>query len=148
MNLRSHSFSYPFTIITSRHLGVTYSSLTQMGAFHQSHSFGQAKVKCYVNIANGNLVIADHELQFPDIGDPINISYVYNSLNNVWNLAASRAILSVDVKTSIIVIEADRAEVEYQYYAIDDCYYAPGHAEGIPYITYNENKNIWRWYHP
>ncbi|MBA2655354.1 MAG: RHS repeat protein, partial [Gammaproteobacteria bacterium] len=144
----------PYSIVTGQGLGVSYSSLQQVGDIFPAKEFGQGKVKIHVNVANGNLVVFDHVCRLVEANGPLEFYYVFNHQpNNQWCLAADARRFKQLPNPSQpnipgILIELDGHETSYIYDPVQKKYKAPGLNNGTPYLIYDNNNNQWQWYHP
>src|SRR6185295_17779492 len=87
------SLRYPFHLIANNCLGVSYSSFNQVGEILPGKSFGQAKIKIFTNISNGNLVIYGHEHSLIECNFSVELYYLYNSqdgTNGNWRFPNKR----------------------------------------------------------
>ncbi|GAG93439.1 unnamed protein product, partial [marine sediment metagenome] len=55
------SYRYPFHTFTSKHAGLSISSLKELGDLSAGKALGQAKIDFYANMTTGNLVVKDVE---------------------------------------------------------------------------------------
>ncbi|MBV9576694.1 MAG: RHS repeat protein, partial [Gammaproteobacteria bacterium] len=142
MDSRFHQTALPFSLISGNGFGISRTA-AHIGAFLPIRTFGQAKVECAVNLATGNLIVQEPVLSFPDIGCPINFSYVYNSLSDTgWRFSYGREIKK-SPDGSITLIEADAHEIQYQYDANSKSYLPIEFLGTKPIITENDNGFIY-----
>src|SRR5688572_9634803 len=89
--MKSHDeiSGYPFYLIAGKGLG---HAKPQKGMPFAQRQFGQANLKYSVNVATGNLVAQDRLISVADKGEPVELSYLYNSLESAWRLTVGRKI--------------------------------------------------------
>lgn len=142
-------FLYPYTIISGSGLGLSYSSLNRIGEVNDFKGAGQANIKLYVNIANGNLIAQDHICRLVDRNGPLEIGYIFNdqARDNKWRLAAgAKKIKSITIQAACTLIEPDGHETTYTYDPSTQRYYAPGLSGSSAYLTVEQNG--YKVYHP
>lgn len=148
---------HPFQLVAGQGLGVSYSSLNQIGTVLSNTTLGQAKLDCYINIATGNLILKTPILPMIEMGNDLEFHYVYNSLvpNNNWRLGITKhwsrlpdTKLQNKAQTAVLV-ETDGHETIYELSTVNNLIYkAPGYSEGTPHLTYDYINEQWVWYHP
>jgi hypothetical protein len=69
-----------FSPITGQGLGVSYSSLTQIGSVFPLQGFGQAGINFFMNLATGNVILFDRAVRLVEENFPIEFQFIYNSL--------------------------------------------------------------------
>jgi len=69
----------PFNPVTGLGLGVSYSSLNQVGGVFPQEGLGQAGIKTYVNMVTGNFVVKDRPVKLKEMNGDLEIGYFYNS---------------------------------------------------------------------
>jgi YD repeat-containing protein len=160
MQSHTKSSGYPFSLIAADGLGCP-SGLAP--AFLPSRSFGLAKLSYQVNVATGNLIAEDRLISISDVGGPVEIFYIYNSLAtnavSAWKLNVEKRIKPKEAtsffsrmpffssaETELTLLEADGREVSYIANS-DGCYYAAESEDGTPYIKRNHDSS-YTWYHP
>lgn len=79
MESHQESSDRPFSLIAGQDFGFI---MQQTHVPDQGHAIGRAKLNYFVNVANGNLVAIDHVISIPDIRNPVEFSYLYNSLES------------------------------------------------------------------
>lgn len=145
--------NYPFTIITGEGLGISYSSFKQVDSPIPWEPLGQAKVKAYVNLANGNLFVEDHALTLAEVNCPITFNYIYNSQTGnpatAWKLAVGKRLKLPPSGNNLTLIEPDGHET---IYSKDDpkinVYRPPGLGNGLPILKYDDVNKYWEIYYP
>ena len=144
--------NYPFHLITGSGKGVSYSSLRQTGDIIPAGPLGQSKVRVFYNIASFNLTVADRALVFPEFKDNVVLGYGYNSQSptaSAWRLPIKSFIPPAGDGKQIIMTEVDGHEAVYTLSTVPSSqkmYFAPGFANGTPYLIYG--SSLWYWYHP
>ena len=142
-------FAAPFNPITGTGLGVSYSSLNQIGGIFPQKGIGQANVQCYVNMANGNLVIKDHMVRLIEINGPMELGFIFNAqvsaTANPWQFAIKQ-ISQLPNNQTAIMQEADGHLTTYTSSG-NNIYTAPALNDGTPYFS-KLNDGTWQWYHP
>ncbi len=144
----------PFQIFTSKHLGIQYSSITQWPGFLPAHGIGQANIQCFANAATGNLAVQSRHVDLDDLAGPLDFFYTVNTQANIAASAHFNHDLKIQVPSSpgkpasIQVTGGDGVVVKYQWDVSHKRYVAPGHANGIPTISYNEDYKAWVRYDP
>lgn len=63
--------SYPYQLMTGNGLGITYSSLQQVGPVLPATGFGQANVAVFLNLKTNNVMLQDHCRHFPELGGDV-----------------------------------------------------------------------------
>lgn len=141
---------FPYKPVTGQGLGVSYSSLTQVGDIVPSHMVGQAHVEVFINVSNGNLTVFDHQLHVIEQGQDLALGFVYNSQaeSNPWRLNADKRFKQLpSAGQTALLVEGDGHETTYTR-GLNNWYFAPGQSEGTPYFYYDEAKQQWIWFHP
>lgn len=145
-----------FNPIAGAGLGTSQSSLLAIGALYPNVGFGQAKLKCFTNVANGNFVLQDHVLTQKEMNGELEFYYTYNSqaegLDKLWHFSLDKRWTSLPSTTrplgnTATLIEADGHETVYTI-GTNNYYFAPKVGDGTPYLRFDEEKNQWIWYHP
>lgn len=149
-------YKRPFTIIAGVGLGACYSSLTQIGELQPSVGYGQAGIRLYANVANGNLVVRDHVLTMMETNGSLEFSYIYNSqaatTDTLWRFAVASRLVKMPETTrplgvDAILLEVDGHETRYVQSPLSPLMYlAPWHSNGNPYLIYNYNNSQWERY--
>ena len=142
-------YDAPFYSLTSLGLGFSYSSLNQLPQTTQDKPIGQAGIKSYLNVLNGNLVIADHALNMIDSDGSIKLGFIYNSQevsSECWQFSLKRLIQTPDGSTAIMR-EEDGHLTTYQSNTKDN-YTAPALNNGTPFLKPHSDQSGWQWYHP
>lgn len=146
-------FKAPFNPVTGLGLGVSYSSLNQIGEIFPQSGIGQAQLKMYVNAVSGNIVIKDHTVVVEEISGPLKLGFVYNSQSsqtNPWQFAIKKLTqipLTNPFSQTVVLQEEDGHLTTYNLGA-QNVYSAPGLNDGIPYFIYDQTSGFFRWYHP
>ena len=146
---------FPYTPVVGQGLGVSYSSLTQLGPIVPSQQPGQANVKVFINIANGNLTVFDHTASVIEQNGQLDFRYVYNSQANpgqAWRLGVARRFKQLPSPTrpfgpTAVLQETDGHETTYTI-GFNNWYFAPAHGEGTPYFRYHESTGQWILFEP
>src|SRR5689334_1441329 len=125
MNLRELSNKEEFgyrnyiNIVAGEGLGVSYSSLEQMGKpLWPYRPIGAAKIECNLNLVNRNLHVKDTPLHFEEANGILELGFSYNhnaaNIKEAWriNIKKIKDSLSKD-KTKLILIEEDGHETTY-----------------------------------
>lgn len=147
------NLSYPFNLISGKGLGVSYSSLTQIGPALPSRDFGLLPIQSFVNVFTGNLILFDYKCVLPDKNIPLEFYYVYNShatiVDTIWRLAHKyfKKLPSVSSPLAILV-EVDGHETPYQFDSQSNRWQAPYWSESRPYLTQDPATEQWRWFDP
>ena len=148
------NLAYPFSLISGNGLGVSYSSLTQIGPAIPSRDFGVLKMQSFINVSTGNLIIFDHKLIVQEQNFPLEFYYVYNShaetMADIWRFAHKRFKLlpKPDQTSSAILIEKDGHETDYQFDSKTNRWLAPYWSDSRPYLHYDKPENQWVWFDP
>ncbi len=142
----------PVGIIAGKGLGVSHSSLNQIGPVNTVNGWGPADIKVFVNIATSNLFIKDNPLRVVDHNGPQEIGFVYNSnvasTRDTWrlNIAQLKTPISPEAK-QITLIEEDGHET---IYTVDPHtatrYWGTTVSAGTPWMEYQ--KPLWKVYYP
>ena len=148
----------PYTLITGAGLGTCYSSLTQIGAIRASNSVGAAGLQLYANAHTGNLIVRDHVITIMEQNGPLEFSYIYNSQasspETLWRLAVGSRLIVIPsterpLGPEVVLLESDGHETHYTPRPEAPLFYfAPGHREGTPYLTYRYSEGHWERYDP
>ncbi|MBA2655038.1 MAG: RHS repeat protein, partial [Gammaproteobacteria bacterium] len=146
---------YSIAPFTGQGLGLSHSSLNKVGLLLPFRKLGQAEIACHLNLANGNLVLKDHVIRIAEIGNVLELGWVYNSkattLPLSWRLAVAGEFANLPDPNSPVAnltyIEADGHETSYIFSAEKNCYIAAEFSDGQPYLYYKDNKQ-WVLYHP
>jgi YD repeat-containing protein len=142
-------FKYPFSPFTGSGLGVSYSSLTQIGEILPSRGLGQGGIKAYANVATGNLVVFDHMVRAQEMNGPVQLGFVYNSLAKTpWRLAHKELKTFDPAADTIVLTEKDGHETTYTFDEVRNLYVAPGCGQGRPTFHYNQTSKQWHWHDP
>jgi len=144
----------PFDIVTGQGLGVSYSSLNQVGSiYHSNPAFGQANVGMFVNLATGNFMVKDRPVQVQEINGLLEMGYYYNaqasSPQTAWQFSLKRLTQIPNNGTGIGILQEEDGHLTT--YTLDPkqlVFNAPGLSDGTPYLTYDSANSRWRWYHP
>lgn len=148
----------PFNPVTGLGLGISYSSLNQIGGVFPQNGLGQASVKFYVNMVNGNLIVKDRMSKLQEMNGDLEIGYFYNSqaatTQTAWqlNIKSLTQLPSVNppVGQTAVLQEEDGHLTTYTLSTSNGSpiYIAPGLGDGTPYIYYDADNTRWKWYHP
>ncbi len=149
---------FPVNVVTGSGLGISYSSMAQVGEVVPAKPFGEAELRCYNNIATGNLIVFDHPVIVMERNFPVKIQFVYNSMaadeTKVWHFAhkkfKSPFRSPTDKSQSMVLIEEDGHETTYSLFSTTDTptWFPPHCGEGRPYLQYNNDLNLWVWFNP
>lgn len=150
----------PFTLISGQGLGITNSSLNQIGPILPAKGYGQADIMAYVNVATGNVCLYDYDLDVKEQNDKLNFCFIHNSLaegNNSWHFsedkrfkqAVPRPEKDKAAPKSFVLIEGDGHETVFtQHPDSVEIYFAPATENGVPYFMFDTSRDQWRWHHP
>ncbi len=152
------STNTPYAPIAGNGLGLCYSSLTQVGELMPQQGMGQAKIKFYANMTNGNLVLLDHVTRVKQMNGELNLGYIYNSqatsASEAWHFLECKRFLNLpldhsshSLPPSVTLEEKDGHLTTYTFDPDTARYFAPGHADGTPFLYIDASKN-WCLYHP
>lgn len=141
----------PYSPIVGEGLGASYSSYTQIGPLIKHRSFGQAGVRLFANVANGNVYLEDTLLTLQTGAGPLTVGYVYNSqgktpTDGAWRFRIKRLILKDNVPYQLE--EEDGHVTQYTHDKDRDEYVAPVHGNGTPFFSYDAEKKLWKWFRP
>ncbi|MFZ2315432.1 MAG: ParB N-terminal domain-containing protein [Gammaproteobacteria bacterium] len=142
--------SYPFSLITSQGLGVSYASNAELSSLVAAHAVGASGVHGAINAVKGNVCVQDRSFALQDQGETLNVGYVYNSQIDEWRFAAV-AQLHMPVtpgQKEIVVQEVDGHLTTYTYNELTNSYHAPSHDDGTPTISFDVSSSTWVWSHP
>ena len=148
------NLAYPFSLISGKGLGVSYSSWTQIGAALPSRDFGELKMQSFINVNTGNHIIFDHKMVVQENNFPLEFYYVYNShaqtMSDIWRFAHKRwKLLPVSTQnSSVILIEKDGHETDYQLDSKTNRWVAPYWSDGRPYLKQDAATSKWIWFDP
>ena len=142
--------AYPFNVVTGEGLGLSYSSMTQVGALLDSKPLGQANIDVSFNAATGNLVVKDTQVRCMEPDFKVDFQWTYNSLaaSTHWHLSLSRITQFNEKSGTITLAEADGHLTTYAQ-PVDNhmIYYAPYHGDGRAFFVKKDN-GTWLWRSP
>ena len=150
-------YRFPYKVVACEGLGVSNSSLRQVGSILPTEVWGQGQLKVFANVATGNTVVQNHAAAVILNGTPFEIGFIYNSfaptMQQAWRLNVAKQFKPLPSKDPyppfITLIESDGHETKYT--ATNDkppIYVAPGLGEGTPFLHYNPNSKDWVWTDP
>jgi YD repeat-containing protein len=149
------NLAYPFSLISGKGLGISYSSFTQIGAALPSRDFGQLKIQSFVNVNTGNLILFDHKLVLPEKNFPVELYYVYNSqaqtVSGIWRLA-HKYFKTIPVSTTTpmaslaILVEEDGHETSYHLDDKSGLWVPPLWSDSRPYLYHDASAKQWQWF--
>ena len=121
----------------------------QIGEVVPGSSIGQAQVNLYANVARGNLVIRDHVCRVMETNGPLEVYYVFNSLDGQWRLAAqAKRLREVKPGNCVFLTELDGYDTRYSYDAKTGLYVAAALKEGASCLRYDERTSTCQVYYP
>lgn len=145
------TFIRQFSPIAAAGLGVSQSSLQQIGEIYPQQGFGHADVYFYVNVVSGNLIIRDHVFKQKVETELLEFYYIYNSQvtdsKAAWRFSFQKQ-LSIRSAEMMVLTEPDGQEVIYTRYPQSDYYFAPKFGDGRAYLRLDQTNNQWIWHHP
>ncbi|CAM4396465.1 MAG: hypothetical protein LEGION0398_MBIBDBAK_00196 [Legionellaceae bacterium] len=148
---------YPFTPFSSQGLGISYSSLDQIGPVFPLTTFAETSMQCFLNVATGNLVFRDHAVQLPEMSGLVTLGFILNtqeSVEKAWRLALVKRFTVLPTPfaqlSQIAVLEEEDGHLtEYTVTKMSPLTYtAPMCGDGTPFVTYLSDTKEWSWYHP
>ena len=146
--------TFPLEIITGSGLG-TSAENSQTGRTFPAPGMGEASIGCLHNICTGNLTILDYKTSCEERNFPVELQYVYNSQAknpaSLWRLSHKQLNAPgnpVPPPPSLVLVEADGHESTYTWEASKQCYYSPADASGRALLRFDEENNLWIWFHP
>lgn len=145
----SINIGLPFAVITGKGLGISHSSAVKLSAkFKPLNPFGNAKIKCAINAANGNLYVRDHSLSIIKAVGVIDLAFHYNCLAQTpWQFGLRKILLPLSANV-ITLQEGDGHEVSYTFDSLSNTYKADSFTVGRPYIEFNVATQTWARVHP
>jgi YD repeat-containing protein len=139
-------FKYAYSVMSSQGLGISYSSLQQIGELQPTRGIGQADVRAYINLANGNLVIRDYVCRVKERSGFLEFCYLHNLQNGLskWCLVpGGKYFKQLPDGKSALLVEDDGHETTYTYDAKTGFYFAPALSNGTPYLDVKNNLSIY-----
>lgn len=145
-------FKLSFNPVAGQGCGVSYSSLNQIGEIFPQVGIGQANIKFFTNITNGNLIVFDLLLKIREMTGVLTLGFIYNSqASTPWKFTLKRFIqppvLNSQSNQTAVLIEEDGHQTTYSAQSAN-IYSAPAFADGTPFVTFNASLNYWVWFHP
>ncbi len=147
---------YPFTLVSGQGLGVSYSSLNQVGSVLPATEWGQAQLKLFVNVATGNLIIHDHAFKAIEGNGILDLGFKYNGYVDdpakAWRFGPAKKFKSLPISSdanTATLIESDGHETVYTSTGgTPPLFVAPGLRDGTPHLYYDNTLKVWVWYDP
>ena len=137
----SHAKRLPFSLVAGTGLGISHSTLPQLGSLSPAATFGQAKLLCAANLTSANLFIQDKIHRFADVGGTIEFAYVYNSQSaSPWRLAAGPQLKKIN--EDYILTEHDGNEVNFIFDMQHNCYYAQNYHNSRQKLIINSDQSL------
>ncbi len=145
--------AYPFSLISSKGLGKTYSSFDKIGPLLPMKGFGAAGLTFYPNVAIGNLFFQDHMLKIEEQGGILELGFIYNSqaasVDPVWQFAHPKFYLLSRYSQQVVLSEADGYRTIYTLDLKSGFFYSEtGSRKGIAWLYYQEANQQWVHYRP
>lgn len=129
---------YLFSPIVSDGLGVCFSSLETYGAIVPSQGVGAAKLRYFINIATGNLVVQDPLVEAHQCNETVEFGFTYNSHTTTpWTMKLQSLSDPTPGSTPTVMLnEGDGHQTLYTYDAASGNYYPPtGSMYGLVTLT-------------
>ena len=150
--------SFPLNVVTGNGLGVSYSSLTQIGSVYSAAPLGEARLNCYTNITTGNVIVFDYPVKAVERNFPVVLQFAYNSqaadAKQVWHFSHKQFKAPFNKpfppQDSMVLVEEDGHETTYTLFSKTDrpTWVPPHCGEGRPYLQYDESLSLWVWFNP
>lgn len=137
-------------------LNTSASVLGEQGLFGNAAT-GQNKEKAYVNVANGNLILKDHDDFLASIGVNLDFTRAYNSQGNFndsngmnWKDGVRKQItgqvgIANGVNNTVTRIAEDGTAFLFRYDATARAYLSTDGAGPYEAITFDTNTSQWTW---
>ena len=112
-----------------------------------TETYGQGKVRTYVNAVTGNFIAQEEGIRFVEAGGEMGLYFTYNhqvaNLADKWHLSIKRLKAPLVQGKDVVLIEEDGAETIYSYSQKNQLYTSPKFGDGTPYIEYSSLDNAW-----
>lgn len=119
----------------------------------ENEPIGQAKIRAYVNIASGNVVLQTPKLEIEELGGKLSLFFTYNSQavqGQNWIFSVCKQLLNINTKGEPMTLrEADGHLTSYTLnLQLANSYVANQVGEGRCLLALDDATKQWRWYDP
>lgn len=125
---------YAYGVIAGSGLGISFSSLPQVGSLLNHRKLGQAQIAVYTNLTHGNVVVQDRALTIQALNGELILAYNYNSQTKQWCFSQTKRITQLPDGQTAILQEGDGHATVYHYDSQQNIYVAPGCGDGTPWL--------------